>query len=149
MRFRLRTLLIVLALGAAGLLTWWCMFQQNQRALAHYGSEAVQLMQEASLVQVINGEQTKVVDISKSPELSQMRSLLLDDGNYDWSASDPRSDATNFSIQFRNGNKSLTLFFDFENNTIQTYPDMTTAQLKRDAVKRWISLASRQFTVEQ
>ena len=145
MRLPLRTLLIVLGLAAITVLAWVWSHSRRSRTVAFYGNLGARLIRSAATVKILNGAQDNLVDITGSPDLVTARSLLLDDENYDWSASDLQSDGTDASIQFHD-DSSLTIFFDFEHNTVQTYPDMNTARLTLDAADQWKEFFLRQFS---
>ena len=111
----------------------------GSRILSLYGSDGVSLLRNAPLVKLINGAQNKLVDIHSSPELAEMRASLLSEESFDWSVAEAVSDGTDASLQFRSGDKSVTIFFDFERSTIQTYPEMSTAKVKRKVANSWRS----------
>src|SRR3954469_7082023 len=111
--------LVIAMLGvavAAATFAWWWNFQRGRKALEFYGPAAATLIRTAPKVE-LSRDGEPVRDISKAKGLLNARTSLLGDASYQWNAEGQfaNSDAT---LRFTDGERSVLVSFDFENQTI-------------------------------
>jgi hypothetical protein len=76
--------------------------------------------------------------------LINARASLLSDASYEWSAPAPPQESPLFSVRFTNGDRSLTVTFDFENRTLKSSSAERTVTLVKKTADGWQSYLSRQ-----
>lgn len=132
---------------AAAAFAWWWNFQRGQRALEFYGPEAATLIRTAPKVELLRNEEP-VRDISKAKGLLNARTSLLGDAGYDWNreASFVNFDA---SLRFTAGNQSVTVFFDFENRSIEIACSDKRVTLSQKTAAGWRNYLERQLGEEK
>ncbi len=83
-----RLILGVLVIGlAAAAASWWFRYSATHRAAQFWGPQAATLIRDAPHV-TLRSDSTDddALDISAAPGLTHLRTALLEDGSYDWTA---------------------------------------------------------------
>lgn len=122
---------------------WWWNLQRGHRALEFYGAEAATLIRTASKVELLRNAEP-VRDISKAKGLINARTSLLGDASYEW---DEPARVANFdvAVRFTSGDRSVTVFFDFETRGIQIACSDKSAKLTQKTAAGWQSYLERQL----
>ena len=139
--------LVLAILGLAILaatFAWGWNYNRGRQSLEFYGSEGATLIRTAPQVEFLRPEPDGNLDISKAPGLINARASLLSDASYKWSEPSPPQESPLFSVRFTNGNRSLTITFDFENRTLKSSSSERTVTLVKKTAGGWQSYLSRQ-----
>ena len=132
--------IFALALGMASF-AWWWNYNRGKKTMEFYGPEAATLIRTAPQVQLLNMETP--IDISKAPGLLNARTSLLSDASYLWN--EPAVLAMEFdaSVQFRNGEQTVTIDFDFGTQVIRASSMRKSAKLTKKTSDGWRSFIQR------
>ena len=133
-------LVLAVILAAFG---WWWNFDRGRRTLELYGPEGATLIRTAPKVELV-GDSGGNIDISKAPGLLNARTSLLNDASYEWSASATAVEGSKHSVRFSRGDQSIDVIFDFENRSIRTSPQGSSARLKTKTAEGWRNYLERQ-----
>lgn len=131
-------ILAVIFIGLAGAIGgWWYRSQLQRRAIALWGLEAAELMQQAPRVELLrlappsddverDGENwlsfgdtrlgiVQRIDVSHAPGLVHLRHSLISDQSYAWSAPlDACQPHWPYALRFADDQRSATLLVDFD-----------------------------------
>jgi hypothetical protein len=135
--------IFALALALASF-AWWWNYNRGRQVLAFYGPEAAQLIRTAPKVEILNSEPTGNIDISKAHGLLNARASLLGDASYEWAATEPSFFTPRAAVRFSQDDRSVTIFFDFDNRSIQVSPNGLKATLTKKTAEGWKTYLERQ-----
>jgi len=127
----------------AATFAWWWNFDRGRRTLDLYGPEAATLVRTAPKVELL-GHPNGDIDISKAPGLLNARTSLLSDPSYEWTSSETPFDASQYAVRFSRDGRSATVFFDFENQSINIAPNCRNAKLSKKTADGWRAYIERQ-----
>jgi hypothetical protein len=134
----------MLGLGAAAAsFAWWWNYNRGHRTLEFFGPEAATLIRTAPKVELLPFDAQDDVDISKAAGLLNARTSLLSDASYVWPAPRPPLDSPSRSVRFTDGNRSVVIDFDFENQTVRTSSTGRIATLTSKTAAGWQAYLAR------
>jgi hypothetical protein len=131
--------MVAVALAAATF-AWWWNSQRARKVLDFYGPEAATLIRTAPKVELLRDDDP-VHDISQARGLLNARTSLLGDASYKWASEGQfaRPDAT---LRFSDGERSVLVSFDFDNETISA--NYKTVVLSQKTADGWRTYLKRQ-----
>ena len=138
--------MFALAVTAAGF-AWWWNRERGRAALDFYGPAAVQLIRTASKVE-LSRDGEAVRDISKAQGLLNARTSLLSDASYQ-SMGSGQLPSADFTVRFTEGDESVGICFDADQQRIQIVGTDKVAELSRKTANGWRNYLERQMGAMQ
>jgi hypothetical protein len=123
---------------------WWWNYNRGRQALELIGAEGATLVLTAPHIEFREIKTGQTIDLSKAPGLINARASLLSDASYDWTAADVPFDSPQYAVQFRRGERAVTVTFDLADQAMKVSSTGRVVRLVKKTADGWRSYLAKQ-----